>query len=348
MTAHGMWSAGHWILAETQTADSATDWWRIIALTAVTAATVAILALLFRPGVLSHRSPPEPVEPQPAPAHDEPRKPGLYPLPTWTAAEETIDAARAAERLRQVVSQATASEVERRRLGGRREKERNGREASSPGPARPDRQLTESKDASMETVEPGIVESGQGVDAEHVASGDLQEQIDRYFSRAVRPANVVQFTPRKQGPGDEQVRPARGRRRTDGRAAQDREIAQFPVDTATRDGITATVQELLFCANVGELLHGFALYSDRFLFQFMDESRLSEDVFRRTYSDIPAKDPNDWIRIDAVSGFTRLPDGRIVVRVRYIDGAEIDGTEHLTMKFDAHVDRWLIDDIRTD
>ena len=182
--------------------------------------------------------------------------------------------------------------------------------------------------------------------AEHVRPGELQEQIDRYFSRAARPANVLQFTPRKQGPGAEGTQPPRARRRTDTRRTRDREIAQFPVDTATRDGITATVQELLFCANVGELLHGFALYSDRFLFQFMDESRLSEDEFRRMYSDVPAKDPNDWVRIDAITGFTRLPDGRVVVRVRYIDGAEINGTEQLTMKYDAHVDRWLIDDIR--
>ena len=62
MIGYGLGSAGHWILAESQTADSATNWWRFIALAAITATTVAILALLFRPGVLGHRESPAPAE----------------------------------------------------------------------------------------------------------------------------------------------------------------------------------------------------------------------------------------------------------------------------------------------
>ena len=123
-------------------------------------------------------------------------------------------------------------------------------------------------------------------------------------------------------------------------------ITRFPVDVATRDGITATIQELLFCSNVGELLHGFALYTDRYLFQFMDDSRMSEDEFRDAFSDIGAKDPSDWTRIDAISDFTRLDDGRVTVRVRYIDGSMIDGTEQFTMRYDSRLERWLIDDIQ--
>jgi hypothetical protein len=110
--------------------------------------------------------------------------------------------------------------------------------------------------------------------------------------------------------------------------------------------VTAPIQESLLCSNVGELLHGFALYTDRFLFKFMDESRLSEDEFRKMYSDVPAKDPSEWIRVDSMSRFARLPDGRVSVRVRYIDGSQIDGTEELILKYDARLERWLIDDIR--
>lgn len=190
-------------------------------------------------------------------------------------------------------------------------------------------------------------DQGATTEQEAMTAGQLQEQIDRYFHRTDRPANVVQFAPRRPAATADQERPAH---RPGGTAArgesQPHAISQFPVDTATRDGINATIQELLFCANVGELLHGFALYSDRFLFQFMDDSAMSEDEFRQAYSDVPAKDPSEWIRIDSISGFTRLPDGRVMVRVRYIDGAEVNGTEQLTMKFDNYYERWLIDDIR--
>ena len=44
----------------------------------------------------------------------------------------------------------------------------------------------------------------------------------------------------------------------------------------------------------------------------MDESRMTEDEFRQAYSDIPARDPSEWTRIDAMSDFVRLDDGRIL------------------------------------
>jgi hypothetical protein len=180
-----------------------------------------------------------------------------------------------------------------------------------------------------------------GIDAEA-----LEEQLRRLFGPQGEPGKIVPFTPRRlQAPGAPEGQPAGAeeaqRPRTEPR------ITRFPVDTATRDGITATIQELLFCANVGELLHGFALYTDRYLFQFMDESGMNEDEFRAAYSDIAAKDPADWTRIDSITDFTRLDDGRVTVRVRYIDGSAIDGVEQLTMRYDTHLTRWLIDNIQT-
>jgi hypothetical protein len=123
-------------------------------------------------------------------------------------------------------------------------------------------------------------------------------------------------------------------------------ITQFPVDPATRDGVTSTVQELLFCANVGEFMHGFALYTDKFLFRFMVESGLDEETFRARYSNVPPKDPELWTRIEAIQDFQRLDDGRVSASVRYIDGGVLDGMERFVFKHDPITARWLIDDIQ--
>lgn len=160
--------------------------------------------------------------------------------------------------------------------------------------------------------------------------------------RRENPGRSCPFAPRRPLTTEEQERQAERQRA----AGTEPKITRFPVDVATRDGITATVQELLFCSNVGELLHGFALYTDRYLFQFMDESLMSEDQFREVFSDVAAKDPSDWTRLDSISDFTRLDDGRVTVRVRYIDGSMIDGTEQFTMRYDPRLERWLIDDIQ--
>jgi hypothetical protein len=257
-----------------------------------------------------------------------------------------VDPGLAAERLKQIVDRVTAAEAaDRRRLGDRRLK---GRETT---PRRAADDTSQNGSETMDREDHGTI-SEQDAEQAGLDAAALEEQINRLFGIRGETGNIVQFTPRKSTPSGEQDRgsgdqPQRG---TDGpRAASgERSITQFPVDVATREAITATVQELLFCANVGELLHGFALYTDRYLFQFMDESRMSEDDFREAYSDIPAKDPSEWIRIDEVSDFVRLDDDRIRVRVRYIDGAEVDGTERFILKLDPRLERWLIDDIQAE
>jgi hypothetical protein len=123
-------------------------------------------------------------------------------------------------------------------------------------------------------------------------------------------------------------------------------ITLMPVDAATREAITGTVQELLFCANVGEFMHGFSLYTDRYLFQFMTESGLTEETFKETFSAIPAREPVDWTRIDRIDDLHWEPDGRLVGNVRYIERDQISGTEQFTFKLDQITQRWLIDGIR--
>jgi hypothetical protein len=311
-------------LGQAANAESSTDGWRLIGLIGITLATIAILALIFRP---RNGAEPSPDGGEPAPIDDF-ETPGLLRFPGTPATPQT-DAELAAERLRQIVSRGAPDERHR--------------PAGAP-PARRGEPADESasEDTAMETGEesriPGMGEAG--IDAEA-----LEEQLRRLFGPHGEPGKIVPFTPRKpQPPGTPEGQPAgfEEPRRT---RAESR-ITRFPVDTATRDGITATIQELLFCANVGELLHGFALYTDRYLFQFMDESGMNENEFRAAYSDIPAKDPADWTRIDSITDFARLDDGRVTVRVRYIDGSAIDGTEQFTMRYDAHLNRWLIDNIQ--
>jgi hypothetical protein len=333
------------VLAQGTTTET-TEWWRIIALVAVTLATVAILALIFRPSMRANYPAVEPngSHPEAPTPGGEPTRPSAFPEPgrAWEPAPTDVDLA--AERLRQIVSRST--DVGR---PGPRPRRTSESEAGAPAaPSETGAGAQHGPTGEEKLVETTGAETERGA-AETVRTGpsELEEQINRLFGRPGIPGNVVQFTPRRAAgteSGQAAARPGIGGRER--RRGPKRAITGFPVDTATRDGVTSTIQELLFCANVGELLHGFALYTDRFLFQFMDDSRMSEDEFRKTYSDVPAKDPSEWTRVDSIGRFTRLPDGRVSVRVRYIDGAQIDGTEEFVLKHDPRLERWLIDDIR--
>ena len=108
---------------------------------------------------------------------------------------------------------------------------------------------------------------------------------------------------------------------------------------------TATVRELLFCANVGEYLHGFALYSDRYLFQFMDETGLTLGEFRAEFDSAHAREANDWTRLSHLGDVRRLDDGRATAVVTYVDGDQPGGAERYTFEFSADRGIWLIDDI---
>jgi hypothetical protein len=334
-------------LVQATVADTSTDGWRFIALIAITLLTIVILGLIFRPSTRR----PEAITCEAGPNGDE----GVTKAtagPFGAAAPESVlppvepapaDSALAAQRLKQIVSRVTTREP----AGpGKLDQLRRGdRDVTPPEEADVERQ---DGDAGMNVSEQGTI-SDHDADQAGLDAAAFEEQINRLFGIREETGKIVPFTPRKSPPGEQERRAGdqAGRHIEAPRApGQERPLTQFPVDMTTREGITSTIQELLFCANVGELLHGFALYTDRYLFQFLDDSRMSEEEFREAYSDIPAKDPADWTRIDALSDFQRLQDGRVSVQVRYIDGAEVDGAERFIMRFDAHLDRWLIDDIQ--
>src|SRR5918994_3992066 len=86
----------HLVLAQGTTTET-TEWWRIIALVAVTLATVAILALIFRPSMRTNYPAVEPngSHPEaPKPGGEQPR-PTAFPEPgrAWEPAPTDVDLA---------------------------------------------------------------------------------------------------------------------------------------------------------------------------------------------------------------------------------------------------------------
>lgn len=119
------------------------------------------------------------------------------------------------------------------------------------------------------------------------------------------------------------------------------------VDAETVEGVQKTIRELLFCANVGELLHGFALYSDPFLFRFMDATGMSEAEFRKAYGSMKPKAPETWTRLKGLTDIVRLPDGRVEATASYCDptGAPANGRERYRFEYSPQRGLWMIDNI---
>jgi hypothetical protein len=170
-----------------------------------------------------------------------------------------------------------------------------------------------------------------------------EQDLKRIDGSEGGPAKIVQFVPRLS---KEVVPPIDDSYRLlEDFGAEGNEPTRLPVDPTTRQSITATVQELLFCANVGEFMHGFALYTDRYLFQFMTESGFTEETFRETFTHMPGKEPQDWTRIERISNMTRLDDGRIAADVFYLERDQQTQPERFVFKVDHITHRWLIDGI---
>jgi hypothetical protein len=122
-------------------------------------------------------------------------------------------------------------------------------------------------------------------------------------------------------------------------------VMPITVDAQTREAIEAVIRQLLFYANVGEVLQGFGLYTDEHLRRFMAESGMPEEEFQALFAAIPPKRPVEWTRIEFISRVVRMQDGRISADVQYVDGHQPNGKERLTFVQDTSTRRWLIDDI---
>jgi len=117
------------------------------------------------------------------------------------------------------------------------------------------------------------------------------------------------------------------------------------IDTPTLAALHQVVRELIYCATSGQLLYGFALYSDPFLFRFMDDAGLTEEEFRDAFGSIRARPREDWEHLGLLSDVERLPDGRFEATASYVDrnGAPVNGFERY--RFVRAESGWQIDDI---
>lgn len=117
------------------------------------------------------------------------------------------------------------------------------------------------------------------------------------------------------------------------------------LDTVTLASLHQVVRDLIYCANSGQLLQGFALYSDPYLFRFLDESGMSDEEFRDTYGSVKARPRDAWDHLDRLFDIVRLPGGAIEATASYVSakGIPTDGLERYRF---VEVDGiWMIDDI---
>jgi hypothetical protein len=201
----------------------------------------------------------------------------------------------------------------------------------------------DSGDAQADTAPPTVI-SGE-TPTEH--------DLNRLGSEAQGSGKIVPFKQRqskqmssagKDAPTDANERPRLIEE--PGPGSPPREVLPITVDVPTREAIEAVVRQLLFYANVGEVLQGFGLYTDEHLRRFMADSGMPEREFQALFSAVPPKQPEDWTRIEFINRIVRLDNGQISADVRYVDGHQPNGAERLTFVQDPQTKRWLIDDIR--
>lgn len=109
-------------------------------------------------------------------------------------------------------------------------------------------------------------------------------------------------------------------------------------------GITETVRELLEAANAGEVVRGFAFYSDDYYRRFREESGRSDDELAAAFAAASPAPPEARSDLGAVLDVRALPDGRVQATVVY---AQPPATppERFTFVWSLERHRWLIDDI---
>lgn len=113
-----------------------------------------------------------------------------------------------------------------------------------------------------------------------------------------------------------------------------------------RAGIEATVRELLACANAGQPLSGFALYTEAFFRRFVASTGLSSDEFLRTFEGLRGGDL-PCTELAAIGALEPLGDDRLAAVVTYAPSS-IDATpdpERYVFVRSEDGRRWLIDDI---
>lgn len=120
-----------------------------------------------------------------------------------------------------------------------------------------------------------------------------------------------------------------------------------PADGPAVEAITATLRELLACANTGNFLVFFEFITEDLAEEFTAEPISQEEVdFLR--GTLPALPPEQYGTLVDVREATLLPDGRVGALVDTIFPEEGPGVQTDWFVFEEVDGRWLIDEIVED
>jgi hypothetical protein len=121
-----------------------------------------------------------------------------------------------------------------------------------------------------------------------------------------------------------------------------------PADAATTTAVTSILHQLFACANGGDFLRVFALYTDDFLRDFLAGTPVNDEVIALfTASPVPL--PEQELRVIIRFGDVQiLPDGRagVVVVLDEPDDPRTEEPDYVILKRDG--DHWLIDEVIED
>jgi hypothetical protein len=297
------------------------------------------------------------------------QKKGNEPMPPndeasqTTAAPPSTEGAERAEpemlaRLRRVTA---APQVERRRMGNRKAKGPSGLHETPTPPSRVEQPQTESADAdesiwvssiSDDEPEPPLPEP---IPIRRGAVRDFRSEGEAMGDRSRRASGTSATIPGLTAEEVSQLETPRSARGARGRSREQSNLRAHPArlvdksaEEALKEEFGSIVRELLFCSNVGELLHGFALYSDAFLFRTMDDTGLNEEEFRAAFRAQPAKQVKDWTRLAEIRDLERHADNMATVTAVYArePGMSAPLREQFRFVKNLETGAWLIDDIQ--
>jgi hypothetical protein len=115
-----------------------------------------------------------------------------------------------------------------------------------------------------------------------------------------------------------------------------------PVDPATLDAVTATLETFLACGNAGDLPRLFALFSDDFLASHPEDFPPEELESLAATTPSPTPYP---VTIAPIEQARLLPDGRVVLIADFNNESDEPTTDRLMLWFVEERGRWAIDDL---
>jgi hypothetical protein len=115
-----------------------------------------------------------------------------------------------------------------------------------------------------------------------------------------------------------------------------------PADDATISGVTATVWELLACTNAGDLLRGYALFTDDYLRRIADTIPL--DTLDDGIGSVP-RPPEHWERLHDIDEIRLIADGKVSALVMFGERGSPLPPSAFQFVFVRSGERWLIDEI---